>query len=352
MPPRAKRRKTEPSKTETQTEENFLQLEEYFNQCLKELVEVWPSIKDSISEAEPPPPSDSVDTDSSNMIDFVKNAELVKVVKSLTFQLDPEQSQRTMVLEDTNSIELPEIYNTIISNLMSQYVTLAVEPGLQRYLIPAGSTFLMGQLDDSMKTLTSHAEAQGGYDFIVVDPPWPNKSAHRSSQYTTLDIYALFEIPLPKLMAAESIVAVWVTNRPKYKRFLIDKLFPAWDLELLGEWYWLKMTTAGDPVMPLNSTHRKPYELLLVAKRKSESGSNVPEKQLFASLPSRSHSRKPPLNDLFAQYLPTNPRCLEMFARCLTASNTSWGNECLLFQHESYFTHVEDTTLATQSTSI
>jgi hypothetical protein len=99
MPPRAKRRKTEPSKTETQTEENFLQLEEYFNQCLKELVEVWPSIKDSISEAEPPPPSDSVDTDSSNMIDFVKNAELVKVVKSLTFQLDPEQSQRTMVLE-------------------------------------------------------------------------------------------------------------------------------------------------------------------------------------------------------------------------------------------------------------
>jgi hypothetical protein len=167
-------------------------------------------------------------------------------------------------------------------------------------------------------------------------------------------------------MAAESIVAVWVTNRPKYKRFLIDKLFPAWDLELLGEWYWLKMTTAGDPVMPLNSTHRKPYE----------SGSNVPEKQLFASLPSRSHSRKPPLNgknpqlsyvrlhgkplswltvcctDLFAQYLPTNPRCLEMFARCLTASNTSWGNECLLFQHESYFTHVEDTTLATQSTSI
>lgn len=60
--------------------------------------------------------------------------------------------------QDTNSIELPEIYNTIISNLMSQYVTLAVEPGLQRYLIPAGSSFLMGQLDDSMKTLTSHGK--------------------------------------------------------------------------------------------------------------------------------------------------------------------------------------------------
>lgn len=153
-------------------------------------------------------------------------------------------------------------------------------------------------------------------------------------------------------MATESIVAVWVTNRPKYKRFLIDKLFPAWDLELLGEWYWLKMTTAGDPVMPLNSTHRKPYELLLVAKRKSGSGSNIPPKQLFASLPSRSHSRKPPLNDLFAQYLPTNPRCLEMFARCLTANNTSWGNECLLFQHESFFTHVpNETTAATQPTT-
>jgi hypothetical protein len=56
---------------------------------------------------------------------------------------------------DTNSIELPEIYNTIIRNRSSQYVTLAVEPTLQRYLIPAKSTFLMGQLDDSMDTLSS-----------------------------------------------------------------------------------------------------------------------------------------------------------------------------------------------------
>jgi hypothetical protein len=59
---------------------------------------------------------------------------------------------------DTNSIELPEIYNSIISNHSSQYVTLAVEPTRQRYLIPAASTFLMGQLDDSMDILSSHGK--------------------------------------------------------------------------------------------------------------------------------------------------------------------------------------------------
>lgn len=204
-------------------------------------------------------------------------------------------------------------------------------------------------------TIIITAEAQGGYDFIVVDPPWPNKSgknpkllwnrtgwpdfvsheiaflsliAHRSSQYTTLDIYALFEIPLPKLMATESIVAVWVTNRPKYKRFLIDKLFPAWDLELLGEWYWLKMTTAGDPVMPLNSTHRKPYELLLVAKRKSGSGSNIPPKQLFASLPSRSHSRKPPLNGKNPQLFVTSACTENLFRGWHYVAQISLPNIC------------------------
>jgi hypothetical protein len=99
---------------------------------------------------------------------------------------------------------------------------------------------------------------------------------------------------MPKLICSESLVAVWVTNRPKYKQFLIDKLFPAWQLELLGEWYWMKMTTTGDPVMPLDMKNRKPYEILLVAKSKG-STFTVPEKLVFASVVSQ-HSRKPPLN--------------------------------------------------------
>jgi N6-adenosine-specific RNA methylase IME4 len=121
-------------------------------------------------------------------------------------------------------------------------------------------------------------------------------SAHRSKNYDTLDIYTLFDIPMSKLLSSEALVAVWVTNRPKYKQFLIDKLFPSWQLELVGEWYWLKMTTTGQPVMPLDSTHRKPYELLLVARNKaSTSAIHVPEKLVFASVASQ-HSRKPPLN--------------------------------------------------------
>lgn len=121
-------------------------------------------------------------------------------------------------------------------------------------------------------------------------------SAHRSKNYDTLDIYTLFEIPMAKLLSSDALVAVWVTNRPKYKQFLTDKLFPSWNLEVVGEWYWMKMTTTGQPVMPLDSTHRKPYELLLVARNKaSTSVIDVPEKLVFASVASQ-HSRKPPLN--------------------------------------------------------
>jgi N(6)-adenine-specific DNA methyltransferase len=174
---------------------------------------------------------------------------------------------------------------------------------------------------------------------------------------------------MAKLLSPDALVAVWVTNRPKYKQFLIDKLFSSWNLELVGEWYWMKMTTIGQPVMPLDSTHRKPYELLLVARNKASSSViDVPEKLVFASVASQ-HSRKPPLNgktpdpffstvdgpwwlthdqkkcatDLFSLF-DTNHndrRCLELFARCLTYNTTSWGNECLLFQHDSYFTKVE-----------
>ena len=42
---------------------------------------------------------------------------------------------------------------------------------------------------------------------------------------------------------------------------MIDKLFPAWGLRPpFAEWYWVKITRAGEPVWALDSDHRRCYE--------------------------------------------------------------------------------------------
>lgn len=85
---------------------------------------------------------------------------------------------------------------------------------------------------------------------IVMDPPWQNASVDRRSRYKTLDLYDLFKIPIPELLRkvdelntkTSPIVAVWITNRSKINRFVVEKLFPAWGLKLVAHWYWLKVT--------------------------------------------------------------------------------------------------------------
>jgi hypothetical protein len=71
----------------------------------------------------------------------------------------------------------------------------------------------------------------------------------RLSRYKTLDPYDLFKIPIPDLLkvdaeggrVAPQVVAVWITNKDKIKKIVVEKLFAAWDLELVGHWYWLKV---------------------------------------------------------------------------------------------------------------
>ncbi|KAI8391261.1 MT-A70-like protein, partial [Radiomyces spectabilis] len=176
------------------------------------------------------------------------------------------------------------------------------------------------------------------FDFVVLDPPWPNKSVHRSGHYESQDIYDLFKIPLSSLLRSDNsdnpaLVAVWITNKPKFKRFVTDKLFPSWGLETVAEWHWLKVTTEGEPVMPLDSPHRKPYEQLVIGRCKQRPSPDIPQTRVIVSVPCKHHSRKPPLREIMKPYLGSEPRCVELFARCLLPGWTSWGNECLKFQN-------------------
>lgn len=101
-----------------------------------------------------------------------------------------------------------------------------------------------------------------------MDPPWPNLSAQRSQMYNCIDLYDLFKLPIKEILDKDStcVIAVWITNRPRILKFMMEKLFPSWNAQLLAKIHWLKVARSGEPVVPLSSTHRSPHETILLAK--------------------------------------------------------------------------------------
>ncbi|KAI9612551.1 hypothetical protein H4Q26_007708 [Puccinia striiformis f. sp. tritici PST-130] len=112
---------------------------------------------------------------------------------------------------------------------------------------------------------------------------WQNKSATRGGKYRTVELYDLFKLDLPGMLGEnggkKALIAIWVTNRPKFRRFLKQKFMP--DCHILGpysEWYWVKITGSptktdhesvlsdgGKPLFDLESTSpRRCYEGLIL----------------------------------------------------------------------------------------
>ena len=60
-------------------------------------------------------------------------------------------------------------------------------------------------------------------------------------RYTTLPIWEIKKLPIPQLASDKAFVVVWVTNKQKYRKFVIEDLFPSWSCKLIGEWYWVKV---------------------------------------------------------------------------------------------------------------
>ncbi|XP_078574262.1 uncharacterized protein LOC144860761 isoform X2 [Branchiostoma floridae x Branchiostoma japonicum] len=204
-----------------------------------------------------------------------------------------------------------------------------------RYLLPPRSSFLMSDITRMEPLL------QGGlkYHLIVMDPPWENKSVKRGKKYESLSPWQLFQLPIPSLAAPGCLVVTWVTNRQQHMRFVRERLYPHWSVEPVAEWHWLKVTRTGEPVFPMDSPHKKPYETIILGRFQDQSDgptetsspplSDVPRHKVICSVPCAIHSRKPPLEEVLRKYLPPSPVCLELFARCLLPRWTSWGNEPL-----------------------
>ncbi|XP_041823550.1 N(6)-adenine-specific methyltransferase METTL4 isoform X2 [Melanotaenia boesemani] len=254
---------------------------------------------------------------------------------------EQEESSQLLVTQDGFSSHV-DLFSRVTENKedWAAAVTLMGE----EYVIPPHTAFLLSDFT-RIQPLISYGRR---FNLIVMDPPWENKSVKRSRRYSSLPSSQLKRLPVPLLASPNCLVVTWVTNRPSHLRFVRDELYPHWGVQVVAEWFWVKVTTSGEFVFPLDSQHKKPYETLVLGRYRSSanisiSTSEIPEvpiedKRLIISVPSALHSQKPSLSEVLKPYVGAEAKCLELFARNLQPGWTSWGNEVLKYQHTSYFT--------------
>ncbi|KAI6785217.1 Methyltransferase-like protein-like protein [Emericellopsis cladophorae] len=208
---------------------------------------------------------------------------------------------------------------------------------------PAGARSLHGSLQE----LSDHVREDAPvFDLIMMDPPWPNRSVRRktdnySTVYRLEDMqHLLHHIPVPSHLSHSGLVAVWITNKSSILDF-VKELLASWRLEQVAEWTWLKVTASGEPIYPINSEWRKPWEKLVIAKRVGAATPAGLQPKTIIAVPDL-HSRKPNLQRLFADILPPQYRGLEVFARNLTAGWWSWGDDVLKFQQNVHWSSPDD----------
>ena len=226
----------------------------------------------------------------------------------------------------------------------------------QTYTIPPGATFFHSSITPlttphfttSIQTLPSTSPTTSGkFNFILLDPPWKNRSVRRSHNYETAgygqeaDPMTALNDMLAQHMAPHALVAIWITNTARVRASALES-FQAWGVSLVEEWTWVKTTIHGAPVTELDGIWRKPYECLLLGRKIGEEGGEVPvvalRKRIIVGVPDL-HSRKPSLKALVEPTMqdPREYRALEIFARNLTAGWCAWGDEVLRFNWEGHW---------------
>ncbi|KAK4574789.1 hypothetical protein LTR86_001631 [Recurvomyces mirabilis] len=206
------------------------------------------------------------------------------------------------------------------------------------YRMPPRSSFYLGNCHDSrdfraaIRAQAEHEETRRDFDFILLDPPWPNSIAPNLNEVEDL----LFGMDLDMLMADDCLVGIWITNKPAVREMVLGEggLFASWGVQRCEEWVWLKTTIRGEPITPIEATWRKPYEVLLLGRKRCIDAAGVMPVQtkIIMGVPDL-HSRKPCLRELIEPLMSMkeNYRALEIFARYLVAGWWSWGNECIKF---------------------
>lgn len=276
--------------------------------------------------------------------------------------------------DDFKHLSVKEVGNRLVTNPSESelFLTLhlatdtGISSGSPTYTLPSLSSFLLSTItrastrtfsEAAYAMLPTHSKSAGPgqFDFVLLDPPWQNRSVRRSKRYGTMESVPRYEDlnPLVALegmlgrhIAPEGLVGCWITNKVKARKTAL-RLFGSWGVHLQEEWVWLKVTSKGEPVTELGGLWRKPYEVLLLGRkaRKDEDGMKLEggedragKRRLLIAVPDL-HSRKPNLKELIEPMMlrPGEYRALEVFARNLTAGWWAWGDECLKYNWTDFW---------------
>ncbi|XP_057503912.1 methyltransferase-like protein 2 isoform X1 [Actinidia eriantha] len=277
----------------------------------------------------------------------VWQAPLYEITLNFPQYSEPTEDGGSPIVQSPEQKVIPMFNNLVINETSRDVETEFLN---SKYIMPRKSCFYMsdlGQIHDLVP-----AESNCGFNFILVDPPWENSSAHQKLKYPTLPNRYFLSLPIRQLThTGGALLALWVTNREKLRAFVEKELFPSWGVKYMASLYWLKVNADGLLTSELDLFHHRPYECLLVGychggAVDSECLSRfkpIPDSQVFISVPG-DYSRKPPIGELLLEYVPGDKpaRCIELFAREMIAGWTSWGNEPLHFQESRYFLKTTD----------
>ncbi|KAJ6320753.1 hypothetical protein OIU78_016029 [Salix suchowensis] len=231
------------------------------------------------------------------------------------------------------------VFNNLVVNEASD--DMEAEFLNKKYILPRESCFYMSDLGQIHNLIYG---CNAGFNLIVIDPPWENGSARQKLRYPTLPNWYFLSLPIKQLAHPDgALVALWMTNREKLHNFVQKELFPSWGVNHEATYYWLKVKADGSLISDLDLFHHRPYECLLLGYFHGQ-GTNskqpprlgpIKHDQIIISIPGE-YSRKPPIGELLLEHVThfKPARCIELFAREMTAGWTSWGNEPLHFQEE------------------
>lgn len=142
----------------------------------------------------------------------------------------PMVPQRIVLRPEVTHQKLSDLTNALVvapsdrglflSGFVDKVDDGASRPGSGHTLVvPAGCEFVLGDhrlLSRSLPLLRSDDRL---FDLVVADPPWENRSVGRAHGYSFLSHSHILELPVPLLIKEGTLLALWVTNRPKHINF-------------------------------------------------------------------------------------------------------------------------------------
>ncbi|KAF1817180.1 hypothetical protein P152DRAFT_426816 [Eremomyces bilateralis CBS 781.70] len=331
-----------------------------------------------------------------------------KAEKTTLFSASSEYSFVLRPLIEPSEEAQPQSYEQIIANpsskpsllllpvaddkseLLKSYFSLNPTLPPTPFFVPPKSVALLSTIPN--RPLLSHAtrnhlspsprSGQRNFDFILLDPPWPNASARRAKSYQSQSnnsskksrgrgtshappqsnhhIYCLEsvtsiidDIGLEQLISPNGYIAVWITNKPTVRSAILDDggFFHSLGIRWFEEWVWVKMTVSGDSDTTEDGAWRRPYECLLIGQvvtgsEDAEKGGQEVRRRTLLAVPD-VHSRKPNLKRLVERWLLNGAgdgeyNAMEIFARNTTAGWWAWGDEALRFNWTGWWEGRED----------